>query len=484
MKTLFDFLRKYNPAGMFLVKFKNMKFRNKLLTSYLIIIIIPITILGTYSYMQSKNYLLDEAKQGLTESVSQITQNLNYKFSTYSTILYFLDFNNQINQTINVDYSNYYEQYIFLSTTFNPLVETVLNASSDISQISIYSNNKYLSTSATPSSPIKPLGEISNQPWFNQVIQDNKIHWIINDSQISGFVRFYKLNNDVPLNLLRVEMDYNKVFNVEINKVKNYGIFISDSNNNILFSKNTFSDKKLVGVEKKIISLKNGEFNVNGVKCILIRDNIVAVGWNLYYYSPVSSVTIDVNDIAFATMIIVLSCFGILILMTFVFSNTFVKRINKLNQQIKIVEDGNLKIEVYSNSRDEIGGLSNSFDVEYIIEDDIYNYHMINMVLQPIVENAIDHGIDHKREGRGKLTIRGYIEYGHIFFSVQDNGPGMEKEKIDTMFLPDEGGYGLKNVQERLKIFFGEKFGISITSEKGSNTCVTIEIPTYSQPMT
>lgn len=587
MKTLFDFLQKYNPAGMFLVKFKNMKFRNKLLTSYLIIIIIPITILGTYSYMQSKNYLLDEAKQGLIESVSQITQNLNYKFSTYSTILYFLDFNNQINQTINVDYSNYYEQYIFLSTTFNPLVETVLNASSDISQISIYSNNKFLSTSATPSSPIKPLSEISNQPWFNRVIQDNKVHWIINDSQLSGFVRFYKLNNDVPLNLLRVEMDYNKVFNVEINKVKNYGIFISDSNNNILFSKNTFRDKKLVGVEKKIISLKNGEFNVNGVKCILIRDNIVTTGWNLYYYSPVSSVTIDVNDIAFATMIIVLSCFGILILMTFVFSNTFVKRINKLNQQIKIVEDGNLKIEVYSNSRDEIGGLSNSFgkmlnkintlidevyhsklvqkeaelkalqaqinphflynalslinwkaitidameisqltnniskfyrtilnggknvisvkdevsnikcyiqiqlefhknsfDVEYIIEDDIYNYHMINMVLQPIVENAIDHGIDHKREGRGKLTIRGYIEYGHIFFSVQDNGPGMEKEKIDAVFLSDEGGYGLKNVHERLKIFFGEKFGISITSEKGSNTCVTIEIPLYSQPMT
>jgi len=286
-------------------------------------------------------------------------------------------------------------------------------------------------------------------------------------------------------------------------------------------------------------------------------------------------------------MIIVLGCFGILILMTLVFSNTFVKRINKLNHQMKIVEGGNLKIEVYSNSTDEIGELSNSFgkmlnkintlinevyhsriiqkeaelralqaqinphflynalslinwkaimidameisqltnniskfyrtilnggkdvisvddeinnikcyieiqltfhknsfDVEYNFKDNIYNYNMIKMVLQPIVENAIDHGIDQKREGRGKLAIEGFVKDDHIIFTVQDNGPGMEKEKIGAAFLLDTGGYGLKNVQERLKIFFGEKFGISITSEKGSNTCVTIEIPTYSQPMT
>src|SRR5659263_395603 len=132
MKTLIDSLEKFNPAKIFMIRFKNMKFKNKLLTSYLIIIIIPIIILGTYSYIQSKNYLLNEAKKGLTESASQIAQNLNYKFSTYSTITYFLDFNNQINQTIDVDYSNYYEQYIFVSTIFNPLVETLLNANSDI----------------------------------------------------------------------------------------------------------------------------------------------------------------------------------------------------------------------------------------------------------------------------------------------------------------------------------------------------------------
>ncbi len=85
-----------------------------------------------------------------------------------------------------------------------------------------------------------------------------------------------------------------------------------------------------------------------------------------------------------------------------------------------------------------------SFDVEYEIDERLDHYRIVNFILQPLIENAIEHGIDQKRDGRGKLKIIGREVNGHIELSIEDNGPGMTINKKEEMLNNGSSGYGIK----------------------------------------
>ncbi|NQX67392.1 sensor histidine kinase [Paenibacillus alba] len=117
------------------------------------------------------------------------------------------------------------------------------------------------------------------------------------------------------------------------------------------------------------------------------------------------------------------------------------------------------------------------FDVVYDIEDAVYDFDTVNFILQPIVENAIIHGLDEKEDGRGLLRIQVSEEAERIHFVVQDNGKGMEAAVQASLLEADNGGYGLRNVQERIHLYFGGSYGVHILSEAGVGTQVHVVIP-------
>lgn len=80
------------------------------------------------------------------------------------------------------------------------------------------------------------------------------------------------------------------------------------------------------------------------------------------------------------------------------------------------------------------------FDVDIDINDEILEYKILNLILQPLVENAIDHGIDLKTNGRGRITITGKKEKDNIYLIVEDNGVGMEQDKINTILTNKSKG--------------------------------------------
>jgi two-component system sensor histidine kinase YesM len=120
-----------------------------------------------------------------------------------------------------------------------------------------------------------------------------------------------------------------------------------------------------------------------------------------------------------------------------------------------------------------------SFDVIYEIDDEVYDYSTINLILQPLAENAIKHGINQKRTGRGMLYVSAWLGEGTVDFTIEDNGPGMQQETIETILTMQSAGYGLKNVNERLQLRFGTEYGISIQSRLGYGTVMTVVIPQY-----
>lgn len=124
----------------------------------------------------------------------------------------------------------------------------------------------------------------------------------------------------------------------------------------------------------------------------------------------------------------------------------------------------------------------NKFDVQFQVDEDIMNYCAVKLVLQPIIENAINYGI-REMDDCGEIMIRGKKQEEDIFLSVIDNGMGIPKEEIkylltDTNRVHKKGsGVGLVNVNNRIKILFGDQYGLQIESELDEGTNVTIRIP-------
>lgn len=121
----------------------------------------------------------------------------------------------------------------------------------------------------------------------------------------------------------------------------------------------------------------------------------------------------------------------------------------------------------------------NQFTYTFDVDPDCLGYYCNKITLQPIIENSINHGLDLMVE-EGRIDVRVRFDGDDIVFSVQDNGVGMSPEQLEAIMQhgpTDRTGIGIKNVNDRLKIYFGKNYGLHITSEPDVGTCVEIRMP-------
>ena len=121
----------------------------------------------------------------------------------------------------------------------------------------------------------------------------------------------------------------------------------------------------------------------------------------------------------------------------------------------------------------------NQFTYRFEVEEDCLDFLCNKITLQPIIENAIYHGINGLVD-EGEILIQVRSDADDVLFLVEDNGVGMEPEQIEEIFTrkPDgKSGIGIKNVNDRLKIWFGESYGLRIDSEPDCGTRVTVRMP-------
>ena len=122
---------------------------------------------------------------------------------------------------------------------------------------------------------------------------------------------------------------------------------------------------------------------------------------------------------------------------------------------------------------------------EFNIEVDVKKYNILPLLLQPIVENAFVHGLEGTKE-KGKIIVSAFEDFGYLLVEISDNGCGMSRERLE--FINDnlgktnkkENGHqsiGMGNINERIKIFYGDKYGIHVFSELNGGTKVVLVLP-------
>ena len=118
-----------------------------------------------------------------------------------------------------------------------------------------------------------------------------------------------------------------------------------------------------------------------------------------------------------------------------------------------------------------------SFAVKAEVDPEISGYEIPKLILQPLVENAIDHGLDMSESEEKCLYIGAAQDGDFLVFTVRDDGVGMEQKKADEILTYQSTGYGIRNVCERIQVLYGETGSMKVKSSPGQGTEVKIRIP-------
>lgn len=118
----------------------------------------------------------------------------------------------------------------------------------------------------------------------------------------------------------------------------------------------------------------------------------------------------------------------------------------------------------------------NRIQIEFGVDEEVMDCFIPKITLQPLVENAIIHGISEKQGGKGIIRITGAIVHGRLLLEVKDDGVGLHGEGREKR-KHKGSGYGIKNIEKRLELYFGLPAGLRFSNPDGGGTCVTIDVP-------
>jgi len=563
-----------------LTQFQNLRFKHKLFISYLVVCIIPVVVLGAFSYSQANDFLVRQAEQNLSGSVDQAADTVNFRTEQYEAIFESVTQNivfKQIFMNAGDDFPELYRDYV------DPFFNNVLNLNADILQISVFTDDDRLLRGEY----ILPMELAEGSNWVERSEAERTL-WVGRNGKVFATRAFAPPAGGAvrPARaVLFLSIDAERLFSA-LNDVAGgeYAVFVRDEQGNDIWTKRGADVPEGIRSHLPAEAGKRGYAQADGESFLYMTASLPETGWVVSYVTPKRGISVDATSIVKATGLIVLICLAVLLLVIGIFSNTFVKRINHLNKLMSVVEKGNLDIEVFSHSRDEIGQLTNrfgrmldnvnrlidevykgkivqreaelktlqtqinphflyntlsilnwkaieidameisrivttiskfyrtvlnkgknmtpvrsevenaeaymqiqlimhggSFDFRCEIEEPLYQYDMIHLILQPILENALEHGIDRlpKGERRGCVALRGREDGGDIVFEIEDNGPGMPEEAIAAALEDHAQGYGLRNVHDRIRIRFGSRYGLELSAEPGVGTKVTVRLPKH-----
>jgi two-component system sensor histidine kinase YesM len=573
-------------------RISDFRIQNKILASFLILILIPLAIIGTLTYQKSRSFIQEKTNDYTTDLLTEVSKNIEFKMKEIKRLYYSLFTNSDIRNTLkraNEGYTNQVD-YIDDVNKIMLLLDAAIIDSEDVEDITLYSlnNNVFPSEKGNRSNNIDADGlkrleaNKGNLIWLKTDAQQlitagssmfdvdrwNKIGYFVlylKEEALSSVFEQTKLNNEGEMYIINQS-----------------GRIISHANKSLL---NTSPDypylkRVLQGPQQDHIS----EI-MDGINYIITYRAIGNTDWKIVSVIPDAKYSQTSIILKKWMIIIFVSFIGIALVLAYLVSNSISKPIRQLSNVMKDIEKDNFDIHFNYISRNEIGILSRNFNrmldrINHLITevyqeellkqksqlkylmfqinphflfntletmnwlarmkgvpevgelskalgdlmregikgkefipldkeiDNLNKYVYIQQyrygdkfevsididpkalyiqvprfILQPLVENAIIHGMEMKMD-KGHIVITGIIaENNLLIINIRDNGNGIETEKLEqirnslTMSMDETRlGIGLLNVHQRIQFYYGSAYGLSIESELGYGTEITITL--------
>lgn len=559
-------------------KKKGMRLKSKLAMVYILAGFLPIVVILFVNYFQMRSIFKSQEKNTLYSFIKRSVLDLDDEFKKYAELAKLITNDENVNDilsTIYLDDNRINEKF---DQSVAPSLDTFIYFHNEVSKITIYTDrivdykNKYLA----------PIEELKKADWYESIADSRNNNWIAGtDEKTIVLVRKMQSLEENGINGYFYEkINYDNVFeDLSENISDNYGICVSDSLGQNIYSYDTFTDKnKEYNLSLPEITKKYPDKNKD---YFIVKKTIPETGWNVWLYKPeklMGTSIRQINIITFGGTLVCLVATFMCIRFTAIFVTT---RIAKLQKAVARVEKEDFSYALNTTSQDEIGELITSFskmerklnylinevyksrikekeyemkalqaqinphflyntlslinwkaieagkrdiskitlalsafyrtslnkgnnithilgeienmrsylsiqlmlhddgfDVTEDIDDSVLEYTCPNLILQPLIENAIDHGIDVMPEDRrGVISVICKDMDTYIQFVIKDNGIGMTKEQTVKILTKDSKGYGVRNVNERLKLCYGEEYPMIIKSKENTGTEVIITIP-------
>lgn len=541
-------------------KFNDIRFRNKLLLSHLVIALIPILLLGLLSFIQSYRIQMKELRSEAEASLEQVANIMDYKINRYNTLSEFMVLNRDLSQIFTKDYEdNYYNMYLDFRDILEPLISNIRLMDDDIEGITFYTSGELLGIRNN----ILPIGDLKSKAWYDGF---RGRRWIVDGEKL--YLVQELISNPKDSNFMVISIQHDSIFADLDNLSEHVAVHIEDAKQHVIFQEN--HERVAVAAGSKVG--ESGDLSLSR--------SLANNGWTIHYNLLNTNAYANAMSIFQITLFVIILSLVITFLLIYVISNNFTQRIIHIKNKVDKVERNNLDVIIRSSSRDEFGELTNGigkmltrinslisqvyhaeiakkeseynklisqinphflyntlsfirwraekkadietsymvsalarfyrttlnqgknmatieaevqhikayldlqlimndgrFDVDYHINDEVLHTEVIHFILQPIVENAIKHGfveadaIDY----RIHITVNRVGE--GIKLTVCDNGVGMTPMQTAGLLTGENGGCGVRNVNDRIKLYYGRDYGLVIHSEPGSGTEVSIVLP-------
>lgn len=576
---------------MLFLQIMNLKLRKKMFLIYVCTALIPLVCLTYYSYTMSKKQLEEQQYKTLESTIEQTNQNLQNKLKNYSAITSYIYINDPLRNYLSTHYTNDIE-YIDAYHYINQLFKGILALNSDVDSAVIYTANSTLPSDGEFIQHITK--ETVQQNWFKNIMKSSGQIQIspvyLNKDRKYIFSVSRKLNFssiEYPYGILIINIPENELYSLIEKNNEKQTIYITDEHGTVLSAK----EKKVIGKPiKKLIPLNDISINEKGsfTTTLANKESLVVYakmknGWVTYAIVPVTRFLKDTHKTTFEILSFALISAVIALLLIYITTRFFMRRIEWLYQAFRRVEKGDFNFQPGMFSNDEIGLLSKAFanmakqlkqliqenyekevlkkeaemnmmqaqinphflyntlssisslalinkDVKiyqmvqhlskfyrtslskgkniitikdeieltkhyvyiqqtrfqdlihlhYDIDEALNDCQTVKLILQPFVENSINHGMNEELQ-QIEITIRCYQKGHLIYLEIKDNGSGMNQETVTELETSKAIGYGIRNVNERIKLFFGDQYGVHIESKKDEGTKVQIVLPIQKQ---
>lgn len=543
----------------------NLKYKNKLILTCILVGFIPLTILGTFCYYQTRHLLLGKEQDALSSAVGTAYHSLGYQIQLYENLVTYLA---HLETTVTVSASENQttiEKFEMLNYDYDVLINSIYIQHPEIAQITLYVDRDDL----THGKQLRPLSDLVKESWYGSLQETAAPTWHMDQE---GYLC---LLQRVPAPFIRFVTSYSShCFCIRLQPEKFFGVLTDISNDyhlQIADAKETFYDH----TEESIAGNTYPQDGWTTQTSPTLKN-----GWTITLEKPSALLAAPANQMALIVFLVLLLCFLLTYVVSGLLSGFFAQKVGHLLLAMQKVQEGDLTVQIHDDCPDEIGELTNSFqrmveelnrlvvedyqnkitlketqflalqaqinphflynclssinskalvncqkeisqmaqllstfyrttlnkgrpetmlsneirnvksyieiqlilndglfDVAYQIDEPLPEQEVPNLLLQPLVENAIIHGILPCKDRRGTLFLTITRVSRLIHFTIMDNGIGIPPEKIPQLTQTQSEGYGLKNVHERLQLTYGDEYGLKINSILNESTMITFSIP-------